>query len=44
MLSNYEDLLVDAKFVSLSVTLVWVVNNHAHFPVERQGNRMMDVT
>ena len=44
MLSNYEDLLVDARFVLLGVTLVWVVNNHAHFLVERQGNRMMDVT
>ena len=28
MLPNYEVLLVDARFVLLGVTLVWVVNNH----------------
>ena len=44
MLSNYEDLLVDARFALLGVTLVWVVNNQAHFLVERQGNKMMNVT
>ena len=28
MLPNYEVLLMDARFLLLGVTLVWVVNNH----------------